>query len=131
MGVALEGEVGNCLEELPSERADVPVRKTYKFIFLDKFVQREAEPLEDDAVVVAVVEVLDIPDDVVVVKGVVPTDFLDYGALGPRRVGVLWDRLYDLTLPKVTFIAYFLPSKSPSTTLPNVPVPSRAVTLYL
>ena len=129
--VALEGEVGDCLEELPGEGADVPVRETYKFIFLDKFVQGEAEPLEDDAVVGAVVEVLDVSDDVVVVEGVIPADLLDDGALGPGRVDVLLDRLYDLTLPKVTFIAYFLPSKSPSTTLPKVPVPSRAVTLYL
>ena len=129
--VALKREVGDCLEELPGEGADMPVRETYKFIFFDKFVQGEPESLEDDAVVVAMVEVLDVPDDMVVVKGIIPTDLLDDGTLGPGRIGVLLDRLYYLTLPKVTFIAYFLPSKSPSTTLPNVPVPSRAVTLYL
>ena len=129
--VALEREVGDCLKELPGEGADMPVRETYKFIFFDKFVQGEPESLEDDAVVVAMVEVLDVPDDMVVVKGIIPTDLLDDGTLGPGRIGVLLDRLYYLTLPKVTFIAYFLPSKSPSTTLPKVPVPSRAVTLYL
>jgi len=98
------------LKQLPRDSLNLTQRKTHIVIPLDDVEERGSKALEDQAVVVVVVEALEITYKMVFITRIPIAQIFDDCALCFGRVNVFLHWFYHLTCRKVTFIAYYLPS---------------------
>lgn len=131
VGVAVLMHEAHSPQNLSGEGLDVVRRVADEFVVFNDFVEWESEGFEDEAEMLVVVETFDVSDQVVLVMGITLAQLVYDFTFSFGRVDVFLHGFNHLTCRKVTFIAYVSSPRRPYNTLPNVPVPSTLITLYL